>query len=87
MGKASWDARVTGLGPRDVPENEKGTGLQICLLSCRSDLDSDYNSSVQNSNQNQEALIMQRWIMYFTIVVLLYTVKLVIHTLQISTFC
>lgn len=23
MGKASWDARVTGLGPRDVPENDK----------------------------------------------------------------
>lgn len=23
MGKASWDARVTGLGPRDVPENKK----------------------------------------------------------------
>lgn len=23
MGKASWDASVTGLGPRDVPENEK----------------------------------------------------------------
>lgn len=23
MGKASWDARVTGLGPRDVPENDR----------------------------------------------------------------
>lgn len=23
MGKASWDARVTGLGPRDVPEKRK----------------------------------------------------------------
>lgn len=30
MGKASWDARVTGLGPRDVPENEKGTELEVC---------------------------------------------------------
>ncbi len=39
MGKASWDARVTGLGPRDVPENERGaefwgllTQLQIRRL-------------------------------------------------------
>lgn len=42
MGKASWDARVTGLGPRDVPEKDRHgrntemggllTQLQIRLL-------------------------------------------------------
>lgn len=31
MGKASWDARVTGLGPRDVPENEKGVKGLRCV--------------------------------------------------------
>lgn len=30
MGKASWDARVTGLGPRDVPEKETGPEMEVC---------------------------------------------------------